>query len=253
MGQARLAEIPVRKLDECPECDGLGFVPASTAQGLSAVKPCACQKAKKLHNALERAEIPLRYKHCTLDNFQVRFPGSDPSLATALMQARAFVRNYLSSDSQGMLLVGTVGTGKTHLAVGALRAVIEKGFSGLFCDYRKLMKLVQNSYNPQANTTEMGLLAPVASARVLVLDDLGAVRPTEWVRDTISVVLNDRYNEKLTTIITTNHAFEEAAASTNAEPTLGYQIGDRMLSRLREMCTRVQVSGADYRASGHCL
>ena len=67
---------------------------------------------------------------------------------------------------------------------------------GLFCDYRELLKNIQNSYNAQVHTTELELLKPVFAAEVLVLDDLGAQKPNEWVWDTVSLVLNARYNEK---------------------------------------------------------
>ena len=80
----------------------------------------------------------------------------------------------------------------------------EKGIRCLFCDYRELLKSIQNSYNPQVQATEMEILQPVFDAEVLVLDELGAVRSTEWVFDTVNYVLNSRYNDNKTTIITTN-------------------------------------------------
>jgi DNA replication protein DnaC len=121
------------------------------------------------------------------------------------MQVRGFAANY-PLDSRGLILVGSIGTGKTHLAVGALKVVIaERGAQGLFCDYRELLRLIQNSYNPEVFTTELEILNPVMNAEVLLLDDLGAIRPTEWVWDTVSLVLNSRYNSLRTTIITTNY------------------------------------------------
>ena len=101
--------------------------------------------------------------------------------------------------------MGSVGVGKTHLSVGIIKDLIrEKGIHCLFCDYRELLKSIQNSYNPQVQATEMEILQPVFDAEVLVLDELGAVRSTEWVFDTVNYVLNSRYNDNKTTIITTN-------------------------------------------------
>ena len=80
----------------------------------------------------------------------------------------------------------------------------EKGIHCLFCDYRELLKSIQNSYNPSVQATEMEILRPIFDAEVLVLDELGAVRSTEWVFDTVNYVLNSRYNDNKTTIITTN-------------------------------------------------
>jgi DNA replication protein DnaC len=103
-------------------------------------------------------------------------------------------------------------------------------------------------------TTELELLKPVFAAEVLVLDDLGAQKPNEWVWDTVALILNTRYNDRQSTIITTNYDFQPAGAGrqTDAEraarePSLGDRIGDRMLSRLDEMCIRVRMTGKDCR------
>ena len=90
-------------------------------------------------------------------------------------------------------------------SVGIIKDLIrEKGIHCLFCDYRELLKSIQNSYNPSVQATEMEILRPVFDAEVLVLDELGAVRSTEWVFDTVNYILNSRYNDNKTTIITTN-------------------------------------------------
>ena len=79
-----------------------------------------------------------------------------------------------------------------------------------------MLKNIQNSYNPQVNTTELELLKPVFAAEVLVLDDLGAQKPNEWVWDTVALILNTRYNDKQTTIITTN--YPDLPAGGGAQP-----------------------------------
>src|SRR5205807_9421201 len=141
------------------------------------------------------------------------------------------------------------GVGKTHLAVGIIRELIQqKGIGCLFYDYRELLKEIQNSYNPQVSATELSILRPVFEAEVLVLDELGAVKPTDWVWDTVSHILNTRYNDKRCTIITTNYpdlppggnmpegrTFAQRAAR---DETLGDRIGERMRSRLQEMCRK---------------
>ena len=112
-----------------------------------------------------------------------------------------------------MLIIGTIGTGKTHLALGSLRSlIVNRGISCLFYDYRELLKEIQNSYNASVQATEMEVLRPVFEAEVLVLDELGAAKPTEWVWDTVSLILNTRYNDNRTTIITTNFDDQPAAA-----------------------------------------
>jgi DNA replication protein DnaC len=173
-----------------------------------------------------------------------------------LLTARRFVEEYPAGTAgKGLLFTGSMGVGKTHLAVGVLqRLVRERGAKGLFCDYRELLKSIQNSYNPEVRTTELELLMPVFAAEVLVLDDLGAQKPNEWVWDTVALILNTRYNDKQTTIITTNYPDQSAGGGNQTdleraarEQTLGDRIGDRMRSRLAEMCVRVEMTGEDFR------
>ncbi len=121
-----------------------------------------------------------------------------------------------------------MGVGKTHLSVGIIKALIrEKGIHCLFCDYRELLKSIQNSYNSAVQVTEMEILRPVFDAEVLVLDELGAVRSTEWVFDTVNYILNSRYNENRTTIITTNYPRCSGTGECVADENARSQIGGR--------------------------
>src|SRR5437879_11526958 len=172
------------------------------------------------------------------------------------MAACKFVEEY-PVDNTGLLLIGTIGVGKTHLAVGIIKELIlSKGIGCLFYDYRELLKEIQNSYNESVKATELDVLRPVFETEILVLDELGAVKPTEWVWDTVSLILNTRYNDNRTTIITTNFE-DQPAAGVNSSvslargasrvETLGDRIGERMRSRLHEMCRVITLEGADFR------
>ena len=242
----------------CTICEGTGLVRALDAQKNWVSRACTCQAAERERRRITAARIPIRYKDCTLDTFEI-YHEADRSLSDALTTARRFVEEYpVGTAGKGLLFVGSMGVGKTHLAVGVLqRLVRERGVKGLFCDYRELLKNIQNSYNPEVKTTELELLQPVFAAEVLVLDDLGAQKPNEWVQDTVALILNTRYNDRQTTIITTNYADLPAAAGVLSdperaarEPSLGDRIGDRMLSRLAEMCIRIRMSGKDCRQTG---
>ncbi len=199
---------------------------------------------------LRQAHIPPRYETCDLESYST--DGSQRGVAAAKIAAAKFVEQY-PLDKTGLLLVGPSGAGKTHLSIAITKQlVVSKGVSCLFCDYRELLKQIQNSYNPSVQVTELDLLRPVFQTEVLVLDDLGAVKPTEWVWDTVSVILNTRYNENRTTIITTNFMDGPAAGLASPrgaarEETLGDRIGERMRSRLCEMCRVVNLSAPDYR------
>ncbi len=108
--------------------------------------------------------------------------------------------------------MGPVGVGKTHLAIAVLKELItRKGVTSLFYESGSLLKAIQDSYNPISQNSEMRVLAPVFQAEVLVLDELGASVPTNWVRDTLYQVINTRYNNQKLTIFTTNY-FDEPRA-----------------------------------------
>lgn len=240
----------------CPICNDIGMRLVEQPNGSRAAIDCECRIARRAARLTEQARIPPRYAHCTLEDYETAFPSADRSLGKALVQARNFVKAYpIETEGKGLLLTGSIGVGKTHLAVGMLQALIaERGARGLFVDYRDLLKQVQNSYNKNVSATELEVLAPVFDAEVLVLDELGASKPTDWVWDTVAHILNTRYNDRRTTIITTNYANlapgnGQATGPRGAvrEETLGDRIGERMRSRLQEMCVAVEVNGADFR------
>jgi DNA replication protein DnaC len=235
--------------DVCPLCEGTGWKSVSHSPERRVTR-CDCRLQARAQALLTAARIPKRYEHCELSNFE--FDGPHRALAPARMAAYRFVEEY-PLDSTGLLLIGSIGVGKTHLAVGIVKELIlGKGVPCLFSDYRELLKQIQNSYNDSVKATELDVLRPVFETEVLALDELGAVKPTEWVWDTVSLILNTRYNENRTTIITTN--FDDRPAGTVAGPrgaareeTLGDRIGERMRSRLHEMCRIVKMEGEDFR------
>jgi DNA replication protein DnaC len=242
-------------VEVCPLCEGSGWM--TVRHGVDRrVTRCNCRLKVRAERLLAAARIPKRYEHCELSNFE--FEGPQRSLAPARMAACRFVEEY-PLDTSGLLIVGKIGRGKTHLAVGIVKALIrEKGIPCLFYDYRELLKEIQNSYNSSVQTTELEVLRPVFDTDVLVLDELGAVKPTEWVWDTVSLIINARYNDSRTTIVTTNFEDQPAAASVSGslsparaaarDETLGDRIGERMRSRLHEMCRVIKLEGAtDFR------
>ncbi len=246
---------------ECPLCGGTGWRDVLRGKEREVTR-CECRRKGRAERLLAAAKIPPRYEHCELGTY--KYDPEDPEdakLGKARLAAGRFVEDY-PVEKTGLLLVGSVGVGKTHLAVGILKALIrDKGVPCLFCDYRELLKSIQNSFNPSVRATEMEILRPVFDAEVLVIDELGAVRSTEWVFDTVNYILNSRYNDNKTTIFTTNfpdkpeqgpvdesNSLSQAAAEKAARrETLGDRIGERMRSRLHEMCKKVEMDGRDYR------
>ncbi len=234
--------------------------------------PCDCTSGNRTDRALGRARVPERYRHCDFANFETdnEIEGVAPeqllawnrALTQAKLVVERFAAEFPASSEHGLLLMGPCGVGKTHLAVAALKEVVLRGHSGLFYDYRELLKQIQDSYNAESQSTEMSVLEPVLKTEVLVLDDVGSSKPSMWALETVGHILNTRYNEKRVTLLTTN--FLDSDSTVNAtisavparvagmraptiEDSLTDRVGKRIRSRLYEMCRTIEMSAPDYR------
>ena len=228
----------------CPICNDTRWKSVIT-DGHEAVVRCDCWRAAMAERLMGEARIPHRYGRCELSTFD-----HDMGPAARGSTARATcVRRCLPGGGQGGCC-STVphGVGKTHLAVGILKAAIRsKGARGYFFETRELLQLVRDTYNRSVDETEMDVLAPVLKADLLVLDDLGAERTSEWVQETLGLVVNTRYNERRPTIFTSNLV----DSPDNTDPrSFIFQLGARTRSRLLEMCDWVEMQGVDVREVG---
>jgi DNA replication protein DnaC len=221
----------------CPRCLGSEW---ERHQETGSVRRCRCSEVRRIERLLEEAKIPKRYEACDLESYDA----NEPSQKSAKRDALKFLEKYPLVDV-GLLLVGPCGVGKTHLAVSLLKRVIsEKGDRGLFYDFRDLLREIQSSWNPVSQTSELDILRPVLEADLLVLDELGANKPTDWVRDTMSHIINCRYNDRKLTIFTSNYLDNPVR---QGEESLTDRIGTRLRSRLYEMCKVIEIQGEDFR------
>lgn len=233
--------------------------------------PCDCTAGDREERALRRARVPERYRHCDFENYEVdndiekvpreQLDAWNRSLAQAKLVVQGFAAEFPVGSEHGLLLMGPCGVGKTHLAVSALKEIILRGHSGLFYDYREMLKEIQDSYNSESQATEMSVLEPVLKTEILVLDDVGSSKPSLWALETVGHVLNSRYNEKRVTLLTTNFLDSDGVAANSGvaparsaglrvpllEDSLTDRVGRRIRSRLYEMCRTIEISAPDYR------
>jgi DNA replication protein DnaC len=278
---------------DCPVCQGSGWrVVERTAQGAQALAsaetsrpgsaagepkmvwavPCDCTTGDRTERALAKARVPELYRDRDFENYDTdlqydhrsakELADWKQSLAKAKLVVQRFAEEFPVGSEHGLLLMGPSGVGKTHLAVAALKEIVLRGHTGLFYDYRELLKEIQDSYNAESQATEMGVLEPVLATEFLVLDDVGSSKPSSWALETVGHILNTRYNDKRVTLLTTNFLDSDLVADSSPssantrvagmrapaiDDSLTDRVGKRIRSRLYEMCRTVEMSSADYR------
>jgi DNA replication protein DnaC len=245
--------------DICPLCEGSGHRIVLDSSGNRFAQACSCRIQIRIDRALAQSRIPARYGTCTLDTYEF----DDPNMSSAFLVAHRFATGYpVSTEGRGILFTGSSGLGKTHLSVSILKYVIaQRGATGFFWEHKELLDKLRSIYSLRTAGAEDKLLRSIITCDLLVIDDLGDITPSDWSWDTTSYILNSRYNENLSTIITTNLPNEVSFVPAPGEErsqradirramsreTLGDRIGERMRSRLQEMCVIVEMQGKDFR------
>ncbi len=244
----------------CPKCGGTGFIIIERAN-ISGAEPCDCRAQGRAARLEDRSQIPPLYRNASFDNFVVpgiENPTARRELTTVLLAVKKFASDFPHDKGpQGLLLIGEVGCGKTHLAVAALRQIIAKGFEGLFYSYQALLDNIHKGYDPVADTADRNAYRTAMETEVLLLDDIAAQRAHDWVEDTINSIVTYRCDNRKALIATTNAPDPDANSvmihrsgldKPEYRRTLSDYIGARARSRLFEMCTVIKMPLiVDYR------
>jgi DNA replication protein DnaC len=254
--------------DVCSICGGLGLRIIQQPGGVQFAQDCTCRVEIRAARRLKSARIPRRYELCSLDSYETMHSSATKSIKAAFTTARKFTQGYPAETAgKGLLFAGPKGVGKTHLAIGILKSVIaDRGANGVFWEHKELLETLRSTYSSRTGGSEAQILKAVITCDLLVLDDLGDITPSDWTWDTTSYILSSRYNEDRSTIITSNLPNEGPSISFADEPvdrfasestkearrvmtkmTLADRIGERIWSRLQEMCVSVEMKGEDFR------
>ncbi len=192
------------------------------------------ERKARIERLFDLAELGPRFAECTFESWIAR-PGSERCLDAAKNFAEHFDRHQVSGE--GLLMFGNPGNGKSHLAAAIVNAVIPRGKACVFRSVPALLKKLQETYRADARVSEFEILAVLQDADLVVLDDLGAEKMTEWAESMLYYIVDQRYRWRKPLIVTTNCDLEE----------LEERIGTRTFDRLLEMCVLVENRATSYR------
>jgi DNA replication protein DnaC len=242
----------------CPRCGGAGYVMVASGAGRVA-QTCACRHLDQRIATFNAVGIPAAVAGASFDTFR----GWSPSQSRAKAACERFAHGLRPDQaSRGVLLHGKPGCGKTHLLAASLRwLALEKGVSCRYVEFMLLLSDIRAGFG--SNRGHMEILGPLASVPVLAIDELGKERGTEWERSMLDELISRRYNSGLTTIFATNYPRDPQPVPVPAggrfhtagkdfqrdaeQMSLEERVGQRIYSRLNEMCDFVAVDGPDYR------
>ncbi len=209
--------------------------PGAAAHRAELERKMRAQEAQERQRVLlERSGLPRRYWRCTFEA-TVETPENQQALA----RVREFARSF-SGKGVGLFITGPVGTGKTHLAACVVNELARRGIRTIFGNVLDLLGRLRRSYSEEAQEEEWRIMQELTGVPLLVVDDLGKEKVSEWVEQTLYRIVDMRYRDERTLLVTSNFTLSELE---KRYP----EVGPALVSRLAEMCEGVRLAGRDWR------
>ncbi|MFH2132503.1 MAG: ATP-binding protein [bacterium] len=242
----------------CNLCDGTGFIFENDGLGREHAQRCQCQDLAYRIMLYNNAQIPSQFYDATFENFDI---SGSPSLKAALATARFSFKNYQNGKWEGLLFMGGVGVGKTRLVSTILREyALKYGIPCLFREFSSLLSEIKSGYDH--GLSEMSVLETINNIEILVIDELGKGRKSDWEINILDTIISNRYNMRKTTIFTTNYTDSKSTSygdvvlqkdgkggriESDKRETLEQRVYSRIYSRLKGMCDFILMKGPDFR------
>ena len=198
------------------------------------------QKAEKIIKNSKMSKRNLNYK---FENFEIN--SNNKKVYQSLKEYSEKLVN--SKERKGLILVGNNGVGKTHLACSIANELIKNGIPIIYGTLINLLAELKNSYDADNNISEIEIIKLYEKVDLLIIDDLGKEKPTEWVLEKLFLIVNNRYNNYLPIVITTNYNRNQLRERLCINK--NYSIVDSIISRLYEMCGGIEIKDDDHRMS----
>lgn len=236
--------------DDFEECNCEGTIRHQAELKKKAEERARIEKEKmyqaKIKCLMEKSKLGKRFMNRTFENFKINQRNRE-AYNTAKKYADEFKQYRNSGD--GLIFAGSYGTGKTHLAAAICHQLVRQEYQPIIGTLIKLLGNIKTTYNnPESEETEDQIIEEYTSCDLLIIDDLGKEKPTDWVLEKLYYIINTRYEKCLPIVVTTNYDMDKLIKRLTYKDNI--ETAEAIVSRIYEICVGIDMIWEDYRRIG---